>query len=227
MNTMAKMVVVGLITLGLLTGVAYAELSVSVTISGPLDELLPLLQHIKDMGIGHGGGENGIKLEMNSVAAPVNGPVPAPVPNTEPSPSVPAPNGTPSSPAPAPAAPQPPPKPVLGFSDTLATPAIAKAGTTVLVSVRLSDPDHQVDTVAATVVGTPGVVDLYDNGTHGDVTAADGIWSAAVTLDAQVKPGDYLITITAYNRNGLAVMVPGPDKQEIPLSGQAKMTVAP
>ena len=218
MNTMARMVAVGLVTLGLMTGVAYAELSVSVTISGPLNELLPLLQHLKDMGIGHGGGESGIKLEMNSVA------VPAPGPNTAP---VPAPETPAAQPAPAPAAPQPPPKPILGFSEALVTPAIAKAGTTVLVSVRVSDPDHQVDTIAATVVGTPGVVDLYDNGTHGDVTAADGIWSAAVTLDSQVKPGDYLVSITAYNRNGLAVMVPGPDKQEIPLSGQAKMTVTP
>lgn len=211
MKTMARLFAVCLILLGWSMGAAYAELSVSVTISGPLDELLPLLQHLKDMGIGHGGGASGIHLEMNSVAVPV-----------------------PSTPSPAlaqstavPPVPPPLPKPVLGFSEAQSFPSTAKPGSAILVSVRVGDPDRQVDTIAATVVGTPGVVDLYDNGTHGDVTAADGIWSASITLNNAVKAGDYLVTITAYNRNGLAVMVPGPDKQEIPLSAQAKITVIP
>ena len=217
MNTMTRLVTVGLISLGWITGVAHAELSVSVTISGPPDELLPLLQHIKDMGIGHGGGESGIKLEMNSVSAPAS-PAPATASGPE-TPALPQPTTPPAPPA--------PPKPVLGFTEAQSVPATAKPGNTILISVRVGDPDHQIDTIAATVVGTPGVVDLYDNGTHGDATTADGIWSASIPLNSQVKPGDYLITITAYNRNGLAVMVPGPDKQEIPLSAQAKITVTP
>ena len=230
MNKILQVVVVGLIALGLISGVAYAELSVSVTISGPLEELLPLLQHIKDMGIGHGGGETGIKLEMNSVAAPA-APAPEAATQAAPPPAPEASTTAAAQPTPPPTAPPPPPKPALGFSEIQVAPSTTKPGNTVLISVRVNDPDHQVDTVSATTDGTvanaPGVGDLYDNGTHGDVTAADGIWSAAVILSSQVAPGEYPITIRGYNRNGLSVMVPGPDKQDIPLSAQAKITVTP
>ncbi len=179
------------------SGMAVGDLSVSVTITGPLDEMVPLLQHLKDLGVGapHGSAP---KIEIQSV-------------------------GTPVTPAP----PEPPPKPPLALSDAKSDPAIGKPGANMLLQVAVSDPDHVVDTLAATVEGVPSAVEMYDNGSHGDAAAGDGVWTGTLTLAPEVTPGDHAVEIKAFGANGTPVMKKDEAGAEAPLACPFKITVQP
>ena len=188
------------VALGILTaliavtcaGAAHAEINVTVSISGTLDEILPILRHLQDLGIGVAG-KDAMKLQVHSVMS-----------GTEAAPGAPAP---------------------LGFQAAAVAPVSAKAGETVLITAKVGDPDHVVDTVAATVGGE--TVDLYDNGTNGDVTALDGTWSRSVALPATIPSGDAVIVLTAYDVSGDAVHVTAPDGTKAPVTAKATVTVLP
>lgn len=186
-------------------GPVFGEVTVSVTINGPIQEILPVLQRLKDMGVGSAPAatKDALKLEMQSVATPAPGPAIPPLP------------------------PPPPPKPTLGLLNPKVDPGTVKPGQNFLVSVKVSDPDHLVDTVAATIVGMAGSIDLYDNGTHGDANAGDGIWSCNVTAAPQLAAGEHVVTITAFNKAGSPVMSGPPDKPPAPLTTHTVVTVAP
>ena len=181
---------------------ALGDVTVTVTISGTLDDMLPILQHMRDMGVGGGPAESAMKLEVHSVAGPA------------------APSSAPAAPAEA-----APPKPALGLLEPKATPGTLKAGEKALLTVRVSDPNRMVDTVTASVDGKE--VDLFDNGANGDATAGDGIWSGVLEVPQNMAPGDHVITMAAYGAYGYPVLAPGPDGKDQPLAVQTKLTVAP
>jgi len=180
---------------------AAAETTVSITINGPIEDMVALLQHLKDIGVGSAPGpSNGqYKVTIKSVATT----------STETGQT------------------QPPPKPSLALEDVKAEPATAKPGDAVLVTVKVSDPDHAVDTVAAAVDGAQGSTELYDNGTQGDATASDGIWTASLALSPQTTPGEHAITISAYNAAGNPVMKTAENQAPVALTVQVKITVQP
>ncbi|MBN2310996.1 MAG: hypothetical protein JXR94_18620 [Candidatus Hydrogenedentes bacterium] len=183
---------------------AVAELTVTVSISGSIEELLPVLQHLKDMGIGVGAEGDGLKLRMHSV---ITGDEAAP---TEPAP---------------PAEPPAPPKPILGLMNPAALPATVRPGGILVVTVKVGDPDHVIDTIGVTVSdGTS--FDLYDNGTRGDAEALDGLWSRSVAVPQDMPAGQHVATITAYDVNGDPVMVPGAGGAAVPLAVECKVNVA-
>ncbi len=169
-----------------LAGVAAAEVTVSVTLTGPIDEILPLLEHLREMGVG--AAADPLKLEMHSVAAPEVDPGAAPA--TEPA-----------------APPQPPEPPQPLFAAFTTEPAVARPGEKVWLSILLANGVGIVDTVSATIPGAAAQVELYDNGENGDPVAGDGQWSAAIVLDPQVQPGQVPIQIIAFNANGEPVKV--------------------
>ena len=49
-------------------GSSHGDLTVSVTISGPIDEILPLLEQLKDMGVGAPSTDESLRVELRSVA---------------------------------------------------------------------------------------------------------------------------------------------------------------
>jgi hypothetical protein len=195
MRRWTNRIVVGLVAAliaGTCAGMAHAEIAVTVSITGTLDEVLPILRHLQDLGIG-AAGEEAMKLQVHSVMS-----------GAEVAPAVPAP---------------------LGFQAAAVEPVSAKAGDSVLITAKVGDPDHVVDTVAATVGGE--TCDLYDNGTNGDATALDGTWSRSVALPAGLPSGDAVIALTAYDVSGDAIQIAAPDGTKSPMTTNATVTVLP
>lgn len=197
----------------LATGFAWGEMTVSVTITGPIDEIIPLLQHLRNLGVGVGassGQPPALKVEMSSEAAAVPGGEPAPAP-TEPS-------------APATPPPPPPPPPLALLNPVVDPPSVGPRGP-FTVSVQVSDPDHVVDTVACKIDGIENTFDLYDNGTHGDKAPNDGVWTCQIVSPVPLSKGEHAVALNAFNANGAAVTVPGKDGAQQPLTAQANVTV--
>ncbi len=188
----------------LCAGTAVAELSVSVTISGSVDEILPVLRLLQEVGITAGADaaeQDQLRLQIHSVVTeerqPAQGAAPA----------VPA------------------PKPVLAMSDAKVTPAQSKRGDVIVVSVRVSDPDRVVDTVAARFDGPDGaILDLYDNGQKGDAKALDGVWSRSVQGSGSVTPGRHTVEITAYDASAVPVVRVDEDGTVNPLKVRTEFT---
>ena len=187
---------------------AAAEVTVSVTLTGPLDELLPILEHLREMGVGAAGtGDEALKLEMHSVATPEETP-PAAV---EPAPVEPA------------APPQPAGPSLAGFT---AEPAVARASEKVWMSILVLNGVGIVDTVSATIEGTDTQFELYDNGENADPVAGDGQWSAEIVLDPQLPAGQIPLNIVAFNANGQPVKVNDPAGQPTDLAATVVLEVA-
>ena len=184
------------------------EVTVSVTLTGPIDEILPLLEHLREMGVGTAKtDEDALKLEMHSVATPEESAAPA----------------QPTAPA-EPAAPPVPPEPSLaGFT---AEPAVARAGDKVWMSILVLNGVGIVDTVSATIGGTDIQFELYDNGENGDPVAGDGQWSAEIVLDPQLPAGRIPLNIVAFNANGQPVEVKNPAGQPVDLAATVVLEVA-
>jgi len=199
--------------------VAQAELAVSVTITGDLDEILAVLEQLDTMGVGASPADDDpFKLQMHSILPKLfDETVLLESPPEEPAPVVP------------PELPEPPPEPVLGLLEATVDPAVAKPGATVLLTVKVSDPDHRVDTVVATLGGSDGLgFDLYDNGTKGDAKAGDGIWSCAVPVPAHGSGGQYTVTVRAFDARGDLIRTPSPEGEEpMPLTTKTSFSVQP
>lgn len=187
-------VLVALIALCGAVAPARAEVTVSITISGTVEELVPILQKLQELGLGGAtAAGDPLKLNVHSVM---------------------------TGDETAPAATAPP-----AIESAAVEPASAKAGEAVLVTAKIVDAGHAIDTVAATIGETK--VDLFDNGMEGDATAGDGIWSRKVTLSPALAAGEVAVAVNAYNANGEPVLITGADGQSAPLTAQAKVTVTP
>ena len=112
----------------------------------------------------------------------------------------------------------------LTLYDAQFEPAAAEPGETVLLSVAVHDPEKRVDTVAATFRDIQdATLDLFDNGTQGDRTIGDGIWSRRVPVFPQMQAGQHVLEITAYDVNGNQIA----NEDGSPLQTDAVFTVAP
>lgn len=181
-------------------GTVFADVSVSVTITGSVDELIPVLQELRKLGIGRDAvpaNDEALRVQLHSVS-PTGPSVAATV------------------------------KPTLAFTDAAVFPARARAGETVLVTLRLSDPQGKVDTIGTALSGVDGPkFDLYDNGTRGDLVAGDGIWSYSLVIPGTAEAGDYAVVATAYDPNGTVVTVRDDEGSPISLMGKAVFRVVP
>lgn len=192
-----RLLTIGVIA-GLLCGAAAAyDVTVSITISGSVDELTAILNQLRNAGI-EGGltpeAAEALKLQMHSEVT----------------------GGEPAEAA--------PPKPALGFVNPAVAPGTVKIGEKALISVTVQDPDHLIDTIAARVGDV--AYDLYDDGTHGDAQPLDGVWTREAEISADLFTGEHPITFQAYDANGETIMTAAPDGRAVPLSAQTAVTVA-
>ncbi len=168
-----------------LAGSAQGEVAVSVTLTGSLEELLPILEHLNTLR----GGQETASVEENRVTIE----------------SVANPDAPDTGGAEAPVA-----APVPRFGAVAATGSPAIRGDVVLLTVQLVDPDHEVDTVAGVVESTDHrTFDFFDNGTHGDVSAQDGVWSHALPVTEAWPTGVHTVRVTAFNAFGAPVRIAG------------------
>jgi hypothetical protein len=186
---------------------ARAEVIISITISGSIEELLPILRQLQNMGVGTGdSAEDPLKLNVHSIMSGDDVALPG------------------MEPAPAPVEPVPEPEPAkLGFQGASATPGSAKAGENVLFTAQVSDPGHVVDTVGLTVGDI--TFDLFDNGANGDEQAMDGVWSRLYALPATLPAGEHVATITAYDVNGETVVSTEEGKEPVAVVAEAPFVV--
>ncbi|MBI1320032.1 MAG: hypothetical protein GC168_13970 [Candidatus Hydrogenedens sp.] len=185
---------------------AHAEIKISLEIEGTVGEIMQVLRTLKDAGLGGEPGrpEEGMKLEVHSSASP-EGEAPAEMP-----------------------VPEAPPAPALAFHELTVEPGVVRAGEVVHVRVRLSDPDMRVDTVEATL--THGdqsfAFDLFDNASHGDATANDGLWSVDALMPQASDVGEFTLVLRAYDSLGAPVTVNVNGAAE-PVSATAQLSVQP
>lgn len=197
-SNLVRAAAVSALGLMVLAAGAGAEVDVSLTISGDLDEILAVLVQLRNMGIGEGvaaQAEDPLRLEVHSITVGSLDEQPKEAPEA------PAESGQPEEPPPPP--PPPPPDPVPNLQNAEARPPEAAPGESVTVSVTANDPDHLIDTVAVEFdTPTPIMRDLFDNGAEGDAQAGDGVWSRAIVLPPDLPPGQYTGRIVGFDVNG-------------------------
>ncbi|MCH7959443.1 MAG: hypothetical protein IID08_04905 [Candidatus Hydrogenedentes bacterium] len=208
-SAVSKMIVCTAIALTCAMPGTSEEISVSVNIKGSIDELVVVLEKLRELGIGDeqtASVEEPVRVEMHSVAT---SPVPLPLPVAPPQPVV-------------------PPQAVATISLTQATviPAQARPGESVLVSVHVADPRGQIDTVAATLHGVNGFMfDLYDNGTHGDAIQGDGVWSYVLQIPTLAGASSYRVVVTAYDRSGDIIEFDNSEGESTPLTTETLLGI--
>jgi uncharacterized protein len=119
-----------------------------------------------------------------------------------------------------------PPTPTPPSGTGLSTPATVEAGASVLLTVTVTPGTNPTSTglqVAADLTGIGGAANqgFFDNGTNGDVTAGDNIFSYTATVAANTTAGiktiNYSITdVESRNASGdisLTIQVPAPPIQ--------------
>ncbi len=79
------------------------------------------------------------------------------------------------------------PDPMKAGSKVKATCAVTADGA--IESVKLYDPEYQV-------------IQAYDDGTHGDEVAGDGVYTLETTVPYDAPPGTYYVTIVATDKDG-------------------------
>ena len=100
------------------------------------------------------------------------------------------------------------------------------AGTEVLITAEVSDPDSKVDTVVATVTGgNVTLFDLYDNGTNEDAEAGDGTWSVQWSVPVTETVGRHTVKFHAYDANGDRLSLTKRDGKTAPMSFHATFEV--
>lgn len=197
----------GLFAAGPLSQPAQGEVEVSVTLTGPIEEIIPILHLINDLGAGKRAAGEPLELQVHSSFAEESAPAPDPVAD-------PAPGAPMAAPAPTePTAPPPAPLSVVSFS---VEPAQVAPGTAITASATIHDAEGAVDTVAVRVAGIEGVsFELFDNASGGDVTAGDGTWTGAFIVPAELAGGAGELMLTAFDAYG----------DPVELSAQATLTV--
>lgn len=176
------------------------EITVSITLTGPVDELIPLLEQLKNMGIGEGlhtSAAEGLEVRIHSVATQED-------PKTE----------------------TEKPKPITAFTGAAVKPQRVAAGKKVLITAHVNDAGRKIDTVVATLTG--GKVshfDLFDNGTRGDAQAGDGIWSVLWPVHPSETGGQHSVVFHAYDANGDRLSLAKRDGKTTPMTYRTTFVV--
>jgi len=107
------------------------------------------------------------------------------------------------------------------------TPGVLSPGSTGLITVAISDSYDIVDRVKGMVQVEPPIpIPLYDDGTHGDVEAGDGLWSFSVPVPIDAPVGEYEIVFTAYTDDGLPVEVRTKEREVVALQAGLPFVIA-
>ncbi|HPO17012.1 MAG TPA: hypothetical protein PLI09_26480 [Candidatus Hydrogenedentes bacterium] len=215
-----------ILAMAALAGPVYADVEVSLTITGNTEEILAILQQLKNMG--YGGTEDPLKLRVHSMhnvqeeSMAMEGAPAAPegASAIEGQPEGAA-EGQPEGQQEAP----PEPKPVIALNNPVAAPASVIAGQNALVTVEVIDLKNTIDTLSVSFGAGKIPVDLHDNGTNGDTAPGDGIWSAVLPIPLDAAQGPHEITISAFDANGAPIMTLTKDQRVVPLNAKVQITV--
>ncbi len=180
-----------------LTAIAPA-LEVSLTVEGEPEEIQAVLEFIKTLN--PGGEDDALKINVHSIAANGNGE---------------------TTTAETPALEDPP----LSLERPEVLPAKGAPGAPFLVTVNVRDKYDEVDTLSVRLSGTSISTDLYDDGSQGDKTPGDGVWTATLTPLDVTPSGAYTVEITAYDKNGKALTTLLPDGTVVKLVANTELTI--
>lgn len=186
---------------------AFGEIQVSVTISGNLEEMLPILMQLKESG-------SQIKLESDDeVRVHVHS-----VTSEKGDMHV----GQEAEEVKAPTASNP------ALVEPKIVPESVKAGEEITLTVKLADPNRVVDTLSAEVaIPKPVTVDLFDKGDEGDEVAGDNIWTRKLMIPADTPVGSYEVRISAFDADGKPIQIVKPDGTQAPLMITTLVNVNP
>jgi hypothetical protein len=194
------------VAVALFSAAAFGEVKVTLTISGNLDEIMTIVQHLKSMGLGGGelAGDDPLKLNVHSTnEAQAQG----------------------AGAGSAPQASAEPPAPRLALNSATVVPNDVTPGAVVTITVSVVDADKKIDTVAASIPSMKLMIDLHDNGVNGDQVAGDGIWSGTITIPADGVGGVQEITVAGFDANGAPVTLLGSDQKPVPLIAKTQINV--
>jgi len=173
-------------------------LEVSLTVEGEPEEIQAVLDFIKSLNAS--GEDDPLKINVHSIAAKSE----AETPETE-----------------TPALEDPP----LSLERPEVFPAKGAPGAPFIVTVNVRDKYDEVDTLSVRLTGTSISTDLYDDGTQGDKTPGDGIWTATLTPLDVTPSGAYTVEITPYDKNGKALTTLKPDGTVVKLVANTELTI--
>lgn len=171
-------------------------LEVSLTVQGEPEEIQAVLDFIKTLR----GEDAPLKINVHSIAATGNGETDT---------------------AETPVLEDPP----LSLERPEVFPPKGAPGAPFTVTVLVRDKYDEVDTLSVRLVGTSLATDLFDDGTHGDKNAADGIWTTTLTPLDVTPSGTYNVEITAYDKNGKTLTTLKPDGTVVKLVANTELTI--
>ena len=184
----------------LLVSALVPALEVSLTVEGEPEEIQAVLEFIKSMETGNEGEDDPLKINVHSIASTGS----SEATTTE-----------------TPVLEDPP----LSLERPEVLPTKGAPGAPFIVSVNVRDKYDEVDTLSVKLSGTSLATDLYDDGTHGDKTPADGIWTATLTPLDVTPSGTYKVEITAYDKNGKTLTTLKPDGTVVKLVANTELTI--
>lgn len=97
-------------------------------------------------------------------------------------------------------------------------PSDLKPGDSAIMTVEVRDKFGLIQRVEGIVKEDPTVVfELHDDGITPDDRAGDGIWSLQVDVPFNAPPGDFEVTVNAYNANGEPILITNEEGEVSPL----------
>jgi hypothetical protein len=198
------LLIAGVLFVAIPVATSRAEIKAEIVIRGDIDELIEVLERLRDLGLGATvESANGSKIQLHSVMDEKE------IGRGE-------------------IAPPPEPEVVgLAFLWARTEPKVVQAAGTVLVEAKLSDPWREVVSIKATLKGTSYSFDLIDKGTLGDRVARDGVWSYDLVLPEKPDARRYGVKIVAYDKNGEIVTVEDEGGKPLPLITETSFEVDP
>jgi len=105
-------------------------------------------------------------------------------------------------------------------------PSTLYPGDMAVLTVAVQDRDNVIDRVEGVVQGAPDTVfRLRDDGVHPDQVAGDGIWTMEVDVPLLAPPGEYVLILTAFRRDGEPVPVRDAQGNVVPLQQTSPFVV--
>lgn len=171
-------------------------LEVSLTVEGEPEEIQAVLDFIKSLSAEENG-DDPLKINVHSIASP-GGTEPAVTQIDD---------------------------PPLSLEHPEVFPAKGTPGAPFTVTVNVRDKYDEVDTLSVKLSGTSMATDLYDDGTHGDKTPGDGLWTATLTPLDVTPSGTYKVEISAYDKNGKTLTTLQPDGTVVKLAASTELII--
>ena len=113
------------------------------------------------------------------------------------------------------------------FKEAGVEPPALVVGQSAIISATIKDKHRTVVKVEGTVKEDPRLkFRLRDDGQDPDLKAGDGIYTLRVDVQPQVPPGQFTLELTAYNSNGVPVLVKPKGGDAAPLTQIIPVSIA-